>query len=337
MKKKILTLSLALFMFVPAMFLLTACCGDKDPKKLERENTVEVISVFQDCTGSVYLEIEGFEHKDYELIGMQYDSTSLEFSVNNGNWFEMKAGTDLLKKGKGIYPIMSPGFNETQTEITEYFVGSVAQTVDAGEEIIILIRIPESNTHKASSAISTKYTLKQYTQSALNEQFESNVNSLGGSSSVKDYDGKFVFYQDNVNRYKISVGKYYTPEGSDDVRVRELTEEEKQEVSSLNLEYRVVNYDEKYVQNRDGVENIDDSLIVNEENDAVYSTVGWKNFDDSIIPNESNLWGYAGENWNYKALVVLVRQKATDDTLQSEAMFLYDIVVEMTPITNEQE
>ena len=116
-----------------------------------------------------------------------------------------------------------------------------------------------------------------------------------------------------------------------------MTEEEKQEVSSLNLEYRVVNYDEKYVQNRDGVENIDVSLIVNEENDAVYSTVGWKNFDDSIIPNESNIWEYADENWNYKGLVVLVRQKATDDTLQSEAMFLYNIVVEMTPIINEQE
>lgn len=94
------------------------------------------------------MEIEGFEYKDYELTGMQYDSTSLEFSVNNGAWFEMKPVTDLLEKGKGVYHIMNPSFNESQTEITEYFVGSVAQTVDAGEEIIISIRIPESNTHK---------------------------------------------------------------------------------------------------------------------------------------------------------------------------------------------
>lgn len=328
MKKKILTLSLAFFIFVPAMFLLTAC-GEKDQAKLERENTVEVISVFQDRTGSVYLEIEGFEHKDYELTGMQYDSTSLEFSVNNGNWFEMKAGTDLLKKGKGIYPIMSPGFNETQTEITEYFVGSVAQTVDAGEEIIISIRIPESNTHKASSAISTKYTLKQYTQSALNERFESNVNSLGGSSSVKDYDGKFVFYQDNNNLYKISVGRYYTPEGSDDVIVRELTEEEKQEVSSLNLEYKVVTYNSKYIILHEDNESVDVSSIEYDENDGVYNTRGW-----TKQLNQNYIWEYESNNWKYESVIFLIRQKADKNTVQSRA-FCYENVIDMVEISQQ--
>ncbi len=260
---------------------------------------------------------------------MQYDSTSLEFSVNNGNWFEMKAGTDLLKKGKGIYPIMSPGFNETQTEITEYFVGSVAQTVDAGEEIIISIRIPESNTHKASSAISTKYILKQYTQSALNERFESNVNSLGGSSSVKDYDGKFVFYQDNDNPYKISVGKYYTPEGSNDVIVRELTEEEKQEVSSLNLEYKVVTYNSKYIILHEDNESVDVSSIEYDENDGVYNTRGW-----TKQLNQNYIWEYESNNWKYESVIFLIRQKADKNTVQSRA-FCYENVIDMVEISQQ--
>ena len=43
MKKKILSFCLAFAVIVPAMFLLSACCGGNDTPKKDRTNTAEML------------------------------------------------------------------------------------------------------------------------------------------------------------------------------------------------------------------------------------------------------------------------------------------------------
>ena len=86
------------------------------------------------------------------------------------------------------------------------------------------------------------------------------------------------------------------------------------------MEYKVVNYTPKYITTVEGSEdeNIADLEITNDENDAVYSTKGWT---DSLSLSESNLWIYTNAGLYYKSVIFLVRLKATDDTVQSEALY----------------
>lgn len=77
--------------------------------------------------------------------------------------------------------------------------------------------------------------------------------------------------------------------GGYDYLVRELTEDEKTEFSALNLEYKVLNYDTKYIITMEGSQDksIDTLSIQADENDSVYSTEGWT---DSLILDQSNRW-----------------------------------------------
>ena len=133
---------------------------------------------------------------------------------------------------------------------------------------------------------------------------------------------KFVFYQDSLDPYKLKVGKFYSlanESGDYDRFVRELTAEEKTEFSALNLEYKVLNYDTKYIITTEGSqdESIDTLSIQADENDSVYFTEGWTN---SLNLDQSNRWTYVANNFYYEDVVFLVRQKATDNTVQSAAI-----------------
>lgn len=88
MKKKILSFCLAFAVIVPAIFLLSACGGGNDTPKKDRTNTAEIVSVYQDYGASLYVEMTGFEHDEYELTGSSRHNLTLEFSINNGEWFE---------------------------------------------------------------------------------------------------------------------------------------------------------------------------------------------------------------------------------------------------------
>lgn len=327
MKKKILSFCLAFAVIVPAIFLLSACGGDKGSTKQERTNTAKIVSVYQDYQASLYVEMTGFEHDEYELTGSSRNNLTLEFSINNGEWFECYPAQDFYdESGKGVYPILFATYNYGDSEVDSFTTMMTAQNVEPGE-ISISARIPESNTYNASAGTyPTTYTLKSKIQTiddkigAVPYGF---IGSQGTSNSPEEE--KFVFYQDSSNPYNLKVGKVYSQanESGDSISyehfVRELTAEEEIQFSEFDLEYKVVNYTPKYITTVEGSEDeiIATMEITSDENDAVYSTEGWT---DSLGLSESNLWTYTNTGFYYEYVIFLVRLKATDDTVQSEAM-----------------
>ena len=327
MKKKILSFCLAFALIIPAIFLLSACGGDKGPTKQERTNTAKIVSVYQDYQASLYVEMTGFEHSDYELTGSARNSLTLEFSINNGEWFECYPVQDFYdESGKGVYQILSAIYDYGDSEVDSFTTMMTAQNVEPGK-ISISARIPESNTYNASAGTyPTAYTLKSKIQTIDDKIGEGPYGFGSQGTSNTDEKEKFVFYQDSLDPYEFKVGKFYSLANesgesiSYDRFVRELTEDEKTEFSEFDLEYKVVNYTPKYITTVEGSEdeNIADLEITNDENDAVYSTKGWT---DSLSLSESNLWIYTNAGLYYKSVIFLVRLKATDDTVQSEALY----------------
>ena len=327
MKKKILSFCLAFALIIPAIFLLSACGGDKGSTKQERTNTAKIVSVYQDYQASLYVEMTGFEHSDYELTGSARNSLTLEFSINNGEWFECYPVQDFYdESGKGVYQILSAIYDYGDSEVDSFTTMMTAQNVEPGK-ISISARIPESNTYNASAGTSpTAYTLKSKIQT-IDDKIGEGPYAFGSQgTSNSPEEEKFVFYQDSSNPYNLKVGKFYSQanESGDSISydrfVRELTEEEETQFSEFDLEYKVVNYTPKYITTVEGSEdeNIATMEITSDENDAVYSTEGWT---DSLSLSESNLWIYTNAGLYYKSLIFLVRLKATDDTVQSEALY----------------
>ena len=327
MKKKILSFCLAFALIIPAIFLLSACGGDKNTIKKERVNTAEIVDIYQDSSAGVYVEVTDFEHTDWEFISNSgYNACTLEFSINDGEWFTGSIVQDFYdENGKGVYQILNANYQLGDSEITSYSVLMTGQTVSPGE-ITVSVRIPESNTYNASAGTyPTAYTLKSKIQT-IDDKIGAGVYEFDsiGTSNIPEEE-KFVFYQDSSNPYNLKVGKVYSQanESGDsisyDLFVRELTAEEETQFSEFDLEYKVVNYTPKYITTVEGSvdENIADLEITSDENDDVYSTEGWT---DSLSLSESNLWIYTNTGFYYKYLIFLVRLKAADDTVQSEAM-----------------
>lgn len=322
MKKKVLSFCLAFALIIPAIFLLSACGGNDTPKK-DRTNTAEIVSVYQDYGANLLVEMEGFEHSDYELTGSARNNLTLEFSINNGAWFDCYPVQDFYdESGKGVYQILSAIYNYGDTEVSSYST-TTGQNIKPGE-ISISARIPESNKYTASVGSEAKtYILKQNIQTSLSDKLSPVVSSLDSQGSSDTFqEEKFVFYQDSSNPYNLKVGKYYSQVNSNggyDYLVRELTEDEKTEFSALNLEYKVLNYDTKYIITMEGSQDksIDTLSIQADENDFVYFTEGWT---DSLNLDQSNRWTYVANNFYNEDVIFLVRQKATDNTVQSEAI-----------------
>lgn len=326
MKKKILSFCLAFAVIVPAIFLLSACGGGNDTPKKDRTNTAEIVSVYQDYGASLYVEMTGFEHDEYELTGSSRNNLTLEFSINNGEWFECYPVQVFYdESGKGVYQILFATYNYGDSEVSSFTTMMTAQNVEPGE-ISISARIPESNTYNASAGTSpTTYTLKSKIQT-IDDKIGAGLYGFGSQgTSNSPEEEKFVFYQDSSNPYNLKVGKFYSQANesgesiSYDRFVRELTLSEVKQFSEFDLEYKVVNYTPKYITTVEGSEdeNIATLEITSDENDAVYSTEGWT---DSLSLSESNLWIYTNTGFYYECVIFLVRLKATDDTVQSEAI-----------------
>ena len=324
MKKKILSFCLAFAVIVPAIFLLSACGGGNDTPKKDRTNTAEIVSVYQDYGAGLYVEMTGFEHDEYELTGSSRNNLTLEFSINNGEWFECYPVQLFYdESGKGVYQILNATYNYGDSEVSSFTTMMTAQNVEPGE-ISISARIPESNTYNASAGTSpTTYTLKSKIQT-IDDKIGAGVLEFGSQGdSDSPEEEKFVFYQDSSNPYNLKVGKFYSQaneSGGYDRFVRELTAEEETQFSEFDLEYKVVNYTPKYITTVEGSEdeNIATMEITSDENDDVYSTEGWT---DSLSLSESNLWVYTNTGYYYEYVIFLVRLKATDDTVQSEAIY----------------
>ena len=326
MKKKILSFCLAFALMIPAIFLLSACGGDNDTPKKDRTNTAKIVSVYQDYQASLYVEMTGFKHDEYELTGSSRNNLTLEFSINNGEWFECYPVQDFYdESGKGVYQILNATYNYRDSEVSSFTTMMTAQKVEPGE-ISISARIPESNTYNASAGTSpTTYTLKSKIQT-IDDKIGAGLYGFGseGTSNTPEEE-KFVFYQDSLDPYTLKVGKVYSQANesgesiSYDRFVRELTAEEETQFSEFDLEYKVVNYTPKYITTVEGSEdeNIATLEITSDENDAIYSTEGWT---DSLSLSESNLWIYTNTGFYHEYVIFLVRLKATDDTVQSEAL-----------------
>ena len=325
MKKKILSFCLAFALIIPAIFLLSACGGDKGSTKQERTNTAKIVSVYQDYQASLYVEVTDFEHTDWEFISNSgYNACTLEFSINDGEWFTGSIVQDFYdESGKGVYQILFATYNYGDSEVDSFTTMMTAQNVEPGE-ISISARIPESNTYNASAGTSPiTYTLKSKIQTIDDKIGEGPYGFGSQGTSNTDEEEKFVFYQDSLDPYNLKVGKFYSlanESGDYDRFVRELTAEEETQFSEFDLEYKVVNYTPKYITTVEGSEdeNIADLEITSDENDAIYSTKGWT---DSLSLSESNLWSYINAGLYYKSVIFLVRLKATDDTVQSEALY----------------
>lgn len=344
MKKKILSFCLAFAVIVPAIFLLSACGGNDTPKK-DRTNTAEIVDIYQDPSAGVYVEVTGFEHTDWEFISNSgYNACTLEFSINDGEWFTGSIVQDFYdENGKGVYQILNANYQLGDSEITSYSVLMTGQTVSPGE-ITVSARIPESNTYNASAGTSpTTYTLKSKIQT-IDDKIGAGLYGFGSQgTSNSPEEEKFVFYQDSSNPYNLKVGKFYSQANesgesiSYDRFVRELTAEEETQFSEFDLEYKVVNYTSKYITTVEGseYENIATMEITSDENDAVYSTEGWT---DRLSLSKSNLWSYTNAGDCYKSVIFLVRLKATDDTVQSEALCFeanIEIRVQDNPVVYE--
>ena len=336
MKKKILGLCLAFAVIVPAIFLLSACGGGNDTPKKDRTNTAEIVDIYQDPSAGVYVEVTGFEHTDWEFISNSgYNACTLEFSINDGEWFTGSIVQDFYdESGKGVYQILSATYNYGDSEVSSFTTIMTGQNVEPGK-ISISARIPESNTYNASAGTSpTTYTLKSKIQT-IDDKIGEGVYGFGSQgTSNSPEEEKFVFYQDSSNPYNLKVGKFYSQaneSGNYDRFVRELTAEEETQFSEFDLEYKVVNYTPKYITTVEGSEdeNIATMEITSDENDAVYSTEGWT---DSLSLSESNLWIYTNTGFYYEYVIFLVRLKATDDTVQSEAM-CFEVYIDSEEIT----
>ena len=325
MKKKILSFCLAFAVIVPAIFLLSACGGGNDTPKKDRTNTAEIVSVYQDYRASLCVEMTEFEHDEYELTGSSRNNLTLEFSINNGEWFECYPVQLFYdESGKGVYPILFATYNYGDSEVSSFTTMMTGQNVEPGK-ISISARIPESNTYNASAGTSpTTYTLKSKIQT-IDDKIGAGLYGFGSQgTSNSPEEEKFVFYQDSLDPYELKVGKFYSQANesgesiSYDRFVRELTAEEETQFSEFDLEYKVVNYTPKYITTVEGSEdeNIATMEITSDENDDVYSTEGWT---DSLSLSESNLWVYTNTGFYYEYVIFLVRLKATDDTVQSEA------------------
>lgn len=329
MKKKILSICLTFVLIIPAIFLLSACGEDKGSIKKDRMNTAEIVRIYQDYGANVYAEMKGFEHSDYELTGSVRNNLTLEFSINNGDWFECYPVQDFYdESGKGVYQILTASYNYGDTEVSSFNAMMTGQSIAPGQ-ISISVRIPESNIYNASVGTNPiNYTLKQNIQ-IIDEKIRFVISSLGSQGNSDSFEEeKFVFYQDAANPYNLKVGKFYSQANDSDgynYIVRELTDEEKTQFSELNLEYKVVNYDTKYITNMEGSEDegIDTLSIASDENDSVYSTNGWTK---SLSLSQSNLWTYTANGFYYEYVIFLVRQKATDDTVQSNAI-CFDVYI----------
>ena len=266
----------------------------------------------------------GFEHDEYELTGSSRNNLTLEFSINNGEWFECYPVQLFYdESGKGVYQILNATYYYGDSEVSSFTTMMTGQNVEPGE-ISISARIPESNTYNASAGTSpTTYTLKSKIQT-IDDKIGAGVLEFGSQGDSDSPEEEiFVFYNDSSNPYNLKVGKFYSQaneSGGYDRFVRELTTEEETQFSEFNLEYKVVNYTPKYITTVEGSEdeNIATLEITSDENDSIYSTEGWT---DSLNLDQSNRWIYKNSGYYYECVIFLVRLKATDDTVQSEAIY----------------
>ena len=353
MKKSICILT-SLALIVCALFAVVGC-GDKEDTRASRELDSNILNIWQDASGSVWVELENYEHDGYQFVSISSQSaTSIDFSLDGGKTWNLCDVAESLfpEKDRGVYQIISP---DTDGTFTFQLTGAEdnqfpdpSPIYNAGDVLSITIRVPESDTYKASAwSKAATYTLKAPAQSTT-ELFADHYSSLLNDKTY--YDGLstdyiesngFVAYKD-ANLIKIGKlasaasaaesGMYYytfTP-------FEELSQADKAEAAKF--EYKFVSKQE-YTQNED-----EDVTYLTftpdvEINEDTFLTGGWIAGSNDIAFNANDpdlLWAYdveepdatTGETeiYTYTYFVLLLRLKATNDTTHSRvAIFEYQL------------
>ena len=341
MKKKVLSLGMAIVLIICVFATLSAC----QRKLKERDITPTIEDIWQDHTGMVYAEVGnlGDYLKDKDA------GKEMHFSINGGEWcrgFSWRESEE--NPGNCIYAFLSTKSEEEK--ITEYLTEGEVLHIQPGTTITVSARTPENYYYKPSAeSVQKTSTLKSKLQNAISLsavcRFSRDVDSSAPTfSSTEQDENRFVFYyqESNPRVVKIGVPASTWDESEKMYRhyIRELTEEEKATVAGFGLEYKVIPYNEKYLKTHDdGGKSVNGSFLEQEENEGKPSMNGWTSM---LNLQESHVWEFIpNDAMRVKGFVFLVRQRATKDAVQSQAMaFCYnysrEIVGEYRKITAEQ-
>ena len=341
MKKRVLSLGMAIVLIICVFATLSAC----QRKLKERDITPTIEDIWQDHTGMVYAEVGnlGDYLKDKDA------GKEMHFSINGGEWCRGFSWWESEENpGNCIYAFLSTKSEEEK--ITEYLTEGEVLHIQPGTTITVSVRTPKNYYYKPSAASEQKtYTLKSKQQNAISLsavcRFSRDVDSSAPTfSSTEQDENRFVFYyqESNPRVVKIGVPASTWDESEKMYRhyIRELTEEEKATVAGFGLEYKVIPYNEKYLKTHDdGGKSVNGSFLEQEENEGKPSVYGWTSM---LNLQESHVWEFMpNDAMRVKGFVFLVRQRATKDAVQSQTMafrynYSWEIVGEYRKITAEQ-
>ena len=348
--KKLFCILISSVLVVSATFVLAAC-GSNSPKdnKAVRALDTSFVDAWQGSDGTVYVELKNFKHDDYQFISDSgQGATSIEFSLDGGSSWARQDPVEVFfnQTDRGIYSILSHVGNEFTCYLTGHEGENMPQNpkFNAGADLSITFRIPESDTYKASEwSTATTYTLKApgtdnseifayHFGSSLNdkEQYESGIFANNFESNG------FVVYRDgNLLKFgKIASAASSTETGMYNYTFtsqEELTEAEKNEIAKF--EYKFVSKPE-YEQNvtaesTDLLSSITPDIQTYEDNllmSGTWTAVTVDGFEFNAT-NSNYIWQYnveipnasTGETelYTYTSFILLVRIKATDSTAHS--------------------
>ena len=353
--KKLFCILISSVLVVSATFVLAAC-GSNSPKdnKAVRALDTSFVDAWQGSDGTVYVELKDFEHDDYQFISDSgQGATSIEFSLDGGSSWARQDPVEYFfnQTDRGIYSILSHDGNEFTCYLTGHEGENMPQNpkFNAGADLSITFRIPESDTYKASEwSTATTYTLKA--PGTDNSEIFANHYGLFLNDkaeyepgiSANDFESNgFVVYKDgnSLKFGKIESKASSTEPGKYDYTFtsqEELSEAEKNEIAKF--EYKFVSKLE-YEQNATAestdllssitpdIETYEDNLLMS----GTWTAVTGDGFAFHA-DNRNYLWQYnvempngstnEMETYTYTSFILLVRIKATDSTAHSRVHIL---------------
>lgn len=338
-KSKTAGLLLASLVIIPTTFLVTACGGKSEPEKLDRTNNVEVVNILQDYQGSVLMEIENFRHEGYEVASDEgITSSSLEFSIDGSEWARGEYITDFYDQyNKAIYQIM---YYDSSSDVFKMsYSGGGDDSFAVGQTVNISVRIPESDTYKASEGKNVgPFTLKNV-PSNISDSFDSSVDTTPDNIATSDGESsEFTFYVDGA---RLKIGRYQTSPREDDdkafdktlIKFEDLTEQDKVELDALNLEYKLLHFNSTLVNEKpvEGTNYVSKEIgdvdfaenYFHTVSPKVWTSLKQNSYSVNTHVEDYKIWdlnsyvddGFGGYSLvNSKYLVLLVRQGETEST-----------------------
>lgn len=342
------------FVLVAGAITAFAGCGPKTPEDNRAVRTLDTsfVNVWQGSDGTVYVELKNFEHNDYQSISDSGQSaTSIEFSLDGGSsWGRQDPVADFLNQtDRGIYSILSHRGNEFTGSLTGWEGEKPPENpkFNAGADLSITFRIPESDTYKASEwSTATTYTLKAPGTDS-SEIFANHYGAFLQDKTQHNWDSPNTFESNGFVVYKdedlLKFGKIASEVSSAGSGMYDytftsqegLTEAEKNKIAKF--EYKFVSKLE-YEQNATAestdlltsitpdIQTYEDNLLMS----GTWTAVPVDGF--AFNATDSNIWQYnvevsnasTGETeiYTYTSFILLVRIKATDSTAHSRVHVL---------------